>query len=299
MAGQNQALTLSRTLTTELDEGGREVAQIDNKGSTETKTVATYQNGNILTRDSTSAFQGKPNSAAVWERWSYVAGHVVDFRRGRGDKLENHYTNMKYDQQGRLTSIEYHPGPGDELQDRTDYKYSADGETIEVVQYDARGGRLRSHTQVMDDQGRVIRFEINEKDWRTKQWKPPLRVAFRYDATGRLVEQVSEPHAVENTGSEFAVPPGKVTLVYDDAKHTREIWYVEGTERLNSTVEFDGAGAIVAMRMNTDGDSGNAVQVTLECSYDDHGNWTECRRLAALGEQRRMNGLWRRRLTYR
>jgi hypothetical protein len=282
-----------------LDEEGREVAQIDNNGSTETKTVATDQNGNILTRDSTSTFEGKPNTPAVWDRWSYAAGHVVDFRRGRGDKLENHYTNMKYDQQGRLTSIEYHPGPGNELQDRTEYKYSWDGKTIDVVQYDAQGDRLRSHTQVMDDEGRVIRVEINEKDWKTKQWKPPLHVAFRYDAAGRLVEQVSEPHAVEGPGSEFAIPSGKITLVYNDAKHTRDISYVEGTERLNSTVHFDGTGAIVAMRMSTDGDAGNAIQVELECSYDDHANWTECRRWARLGEQRRMNGLWRRRLTYR
>jgi hypothetical protein len=298
MVGQSQAPTLTRTLTTELDEQGREVVQIDNNASTESKTVATYQNGKILSRDSTSTFQGKPNTEAVWDRWSYAAGHVVDFRRGRGDKLENHYTNMKYDQTGLLTSIEYHPGPSDKLQDRTEYKYSPDGKTIDVVQYDAQGDRLRSHTQVMDDQGRVIRVEINEKDWKTKQWKPPLRVGFRYDAAGRLVEQTSEPHAV-GPGSEFEVPPGKITLVYDDAKHTRDISYVEGTERLNSTVHFDGTGAIVAMRMSTDGDAGNAIQVELECSYDDHANWTECRRWARLGEQRRMNGLWRRRLTYR
>ena len=125
-----------------------------------------------------------------------------------------------------------------------------------------------------------------------------MRVAFRYDAAGRLVEQTSDPHAV-GPGSEFEVPPGKITLVYGDAKHTRDISYVEGIERLNSTVHFDGTGAIVAMRMSTDGDAGNAIQVELECSYDDHANWTECRRWAKLGELRRMNGLWRRRLTYR
>ena len=95
-----------------------------------------------------------------------------------------------------------------------------------------------------------------------------------------------------------SIPPGKITLTYDDAGHTREISYAHDGETMISKVRLDEAGATLAWGMSTER-SEPSFQAELECSYDTHGNWTECRRWVTEGSRRQDNGLWRRTITYR
>jgi hypothetical protein len=292
---QAQSPTPSWSLVTEYDAHGREVTQLEKGGVTEAKTISTYQDGRLLTRESTFTRDGKPGGPLEWNHWTYdAAGHLVDFRRGRGQTLENHYTNYKYDRQGYLINMEYHQGADDVLLNRTEYKYS-DPHTIEIIKYDADAEALRPEIRTLDDEGRVVKAEIRERDWKTHQWKTPLHVTFRYDIKGRLIEQATDQYDPKD--NEHALPPGKVTLVYDDKKRTRETSYSDGKDGLSSTVQFDEDGSIIAT--NTALASGEVNQAVLECNYDTYGNWTECRQWVASEGDRHMNKLWRRAITYR
>ena len=290
---------LSSTLTTEFDELGREVGRLEVEGISETRTVTGYRDGHIHVRDGTFKRDGKANAPDFWERWTHdEAGRVIDYRCGRGSDLENHFANVKYDRESRLTSFEYRQDPKDELQSRTEYTYEDDGRTIREVEYDEKGERLRTWTMGLD-QGRVIRVDFAERDWKSKEWKTPQRVGFRYDAKGRLVEQDAETDKLEGPGVEHAIPPGKVAISYDDTNQTRQSRYSDGSEQMNSVARLDETGAILAWGMST-GESGDATfQMVVDGTYDSRGNWTECTRWQTTGAVRKMMGLWRRTINYR
>jgi hypothetical protein len=80
---------------------------------------------------------------------------------------------------------------------------------------------------MLDDQGRVAQFEMSRKG-------SDIQVAFRYDSKGRMIEQLTKPYDVGDTGVELSIPPGKVTVGCDDANHTREISYADAKESIRS-----------------------------------------------------------------
>jgi antitoxin component YwqK of YwqJK toxin-antitoxin module len=288
--GQTHPPTPWQTLTTEFDEQWRETTKIDKQSLGETRTAMTYQNGRIVTEISNFTRDGKPSAPEEWNYWTYnAAGLINDFRRGRGHTLENHYTNLKYDQRGRLTSFEYHQGAGDALFTRTEYKYVDERRSIEEAVYDQRGERFHSRIEFLDDQGRVVQVTFNDKGSKVQR-------DFAYDAKGRPTEQVTTV-LDSNAEADPEMFPGKVTLVYDDTKHTRKISYSDGTESTSSIARFDDTGAIVESEATVDGSAGDKLE--LECSYDSHGNWTECRRWLTSEGARTANNLWRRAITYR
>ena len=140
--------------------------------------------------------QSFPNSREptprAWNYWVYdKSGKLIEYRRGSDDQIQNHDTNFKRDAKGRLTSYEYRQGPKDELESRTELRYSNDGKTVDITQHDAADAIMQSTTQSVDDQGHVVTAVIRERNWRTKQMKTPLKVSFRYDEKGRLIEQNS------------------------------------------------------------------------------------------------------------
>lgn len=221
----------------------------------------------------------------------------MEFQRSRGDKLQNHLTKINYDGGSRLTSLEYHQGPTDELFSRTEYTYQDSGNLIRMVESGAHGEQLQVVVSVVKD-GRVAAAEYAQWDSEAKRLSKPQRVAFRYDAKGRLIEQDAQADEPDGSGSEESVPPGKVTLTYDDALHTRTISYLHDRESMISRVRTDDAGATLAWGMSV-GQSAPSFEAELECRYDAHGNWTECRRWVTEGTRRQNNGLWRRTITYR
>jgi hypothetical protein len=298
---RTQSLTseVSSTVTTEFDESGQQIRRTETNGIAETRVVTTYEAGHIRARETNSFRQGKPNGLPVQERWTYDgAGRVIDFQRGQGDTLQNHLTKVAYDRESRLTSLEYHQGPADELFSRTEYTYQDGGNLIRMVETGAHGEQLQVGTSVLKD-GRVAAAEYAQWDSETSRLSKPQRVAFRYDAKGRLVEQDAQTDEPDDgPGAEESVPPGKITLTYDDAQHTRTITYIHGDESMISKVRTDDAGSTLAWGMSI-GQSEPSFQAELECSYDAHGNWTECRRWVTEGSRRHDNGLWRRAITYR
>jgi YD repeat-containing protein len=289
--GQPHPPTLSQTVTTEFDDQGREMTKVEKNTFGETKSVTAYQNGRIVTEISTFTRDEKPIHPEEWNYWTYdAAGRITDFRRGRGDTIENHYTNLKYDQQGRLTSFEYHQGLNGALFTRTEYKYADERKTIEEIEYDEHGDRFEWRSETLDGQGRVVKFELSRKD-------SEVQVALRYDSKGRMIEQLTKPYDVGSSGIELSIPPGKVTIAYDDETHTREISYAEEKETLRSITRLDETGAIVGLEIEPSGGEGG--HVALECTSDSHGNWTECRQWLTSEGNRTANKLWRRTITYR
>jgi hypothetical protein len=247
-----------------------------------------------VSQESTSSNKTRPK---FWNYWTFdPSGKLTDYRRGSGDAIQNHDTNLKRDGQGRLTSFEYRQGAKDELSSRTEFRYSPDGKTVDYTSYDATGDVTLSTTNTLDDQGHVVSVVIREWDWQTKKLKPPLRVTFRYDGKGRLIEQNTEAHEVKGPGSEQDLPPGKISITYDDAKHTKTTAYASNDGMLTSTLIYDIRGATIGM---SGGIQDRTFDVHLECSSDSHENWTNCKQIARNRGVSEVNKLWRRTITYR
>jgi hypothetical protein len=179
---------------------------------------------------------------------------------------------------------------------RTEFSYSTDGKTVDSKDYDTVGAVTQSMTKTVDDQGHVVMAVIRDRDWTTKQMKPPLNVAFRYDETGRLIEQDTAAHDFDKSGSEFELPPGKISIVYDDAKHTKTTSYSGDEGSLAFTVTSNASGATIGF---LGGANGTTLDTEIHCTDDSHGNWIACQQTVKTGGVPRVEKMWRRRITYR
>lgn len=169
------------SITSTWDEAGRVIEVVRKDHGSESDTINRYDGNRLVSQESTfpNSKQPRPKS---WNYWAYdKSGKLIEYRRGSGDQIQNHDTNFKRDAEGRMTSYEVRQGPKDELFSRTELSYSPDGKTVDFNEYDAAGAVTQSLTQTVDDQGHVVMAVIRDRDWKTKQMKAPLRVAFRYD----------------------------------------------------------------------------------------------------------------------
>jgi hypothetical protein len=105
----------------------------------------------------------------------------------------------------------------------TELRYTNDGKTVDITQHDAAGAIVQSTTQSGDDQGHVVTAVIRDRDWRTKQMKARLKVSFRYDRKERLIEQDTDAHEFDKSGSEQELPPGKISIAYSICRDTTVI----------------------------------------------------------------------------
>ena len=232
-----------------------------------------------------------------WNYWVYdKSGKLIEYRRGSGDQIQNHDTNFKRDANGRLTSYEYRQGPKDEFLNRTEFRYSADGKTVDFTEYDSTGAVIQSITETIDDQGRVVMAVIRDRDWRTKQMKTPWKVAFRYDGKGRLIEQDTDAHEFDSSGSESELPPGKISITYDDVKHTKTTSYSGNEGSLAFTTTRNASGATTGL---VGGTKGMTLDTVIHCTDDSHGNWTDCRQVVKTSGVERVEKMWRRTIGYR
>jgi hypothetical protein len=286
-----------RSITSTWDEAGRVIEVIrKDPGGSESDTIDCYDGTRLVSQESTFPNSGQPRPKS-WNYWVYdESGKLIDYRRGRGDQIENHDTNFKRDAQGRLTSYEIRQGPKDELFSRTELSYSADGRTVDFSQYGADGAVMESNTQTVDDQGHVVMAVIRDRDWETKRMKTPVKVAFRYDGKGRLIEQDTDPYEFEKSGSESELPPGKISIAYDDVKNTKITSYSGDEGSLTSTVTSSASGATIGFVIGAEGKTRNAV---VHCTDDSHGNWTACEQTVNTGGGDKVEKMWRRKITYR
>jgi hypothetical protein len=275
------------------DEEGRAIEENRKEWGFLTKTIKKYQGTRLVSEESTFRDNKKPRPK-FWNYWTYdQAGMLIEYRRGSGDELQNHDTNFKRDEQGRLMSFEYRQGAKDELSSRTEFRYSADGKTVDSALYGATGDEIRTSTQTTDDLGLVVLAVIRERDWRTKKPKTPIKVAFKYDSRGRLLEQNTDAYKVEKTGSEFELPPGKVSIVYDDLKHTKTTTYSNEEGTLTSNLTYGADGATIGYAGGT---KDEFYDMMLDCKYDSHGNWTTCQMSNRAGGTPAK--MWRRTIQY-
>jgi hypothetical protein len=284
------------TITTRYDKEGRAAEEIRKEWGLETNTINRYQGTRLVSQESTFPNSKQPRPK-FWNYWTYnQSGKLIEYRRGSGGEIQNHYTNFKRDGKGRLVSFEYRQGGKDELFSHTELRYSGDGKTVDYIFYDATGKVTRSETETLDDQGHVALVVIREQDWKTKKPKTPLKVAFRYDEKGRLLEQNSDVHGFEGAGSEHELPPGKISISYDDVKRTKTTVYSSDEGLLALTVTCDESGATIGLAGGT---KDEALDVMLECTYDSHGNWTTCRQIVENAGVSTVGKIWRRTITYR
>ena len=273
---------------------GLPVEDVRTEFGSQASMISTYQGKRLVSQEST--YPATP--VKFWEYWTYdQVGKLTEYRRGRGKEIENHDLNFTRDGEGRLTGFEYRQGPKDEPGQRTAIIYSDAGKTATTIHYNMQTGEeTDSLIQKMDDEGRVIHVEIRERDWQTKKPKTPLGVTFRYDQKGRLVEQNTDPHEFERAGSEEELPPGKISIAYDDVKQTKTTEYKNQEGSLTSTLTLDGNGATIGIIAGTPGELTN---IRIDCVYDDHGNWTTCRQVAQVSGINTVGKTWRRTITYR
>jgi YD repeat-containing protein len=285
---------LLRNLVQEFDEKGRVVTEVEIGRA---RSVMTYRDDRPLTRETTILAGGKSNGPLQQQTWTYdVAGRLTEFRSSQGGKVQNHFTNFRYDAQGRIKAREYHQGPADALQSRVEYDYSADGRRISEVTFDEKNERIQTSVRAVDERGQVSEYEFANRDWKTHEWNKPRHFRFKYDEKGRMTEQDADPEKPGTFQDEQSIPAGKVSIVFDDEKGTREIAYsLDGTE-VHSRQKLDENGAIVEMSVSS---RAGGISAVFECSYDAHGNWTECKRWGEKDGERRMSGWWTRNITYR
>jgi hypothetical protein len=285
------------SVTDTWDEAGRVIEEIRKDGVSESDTINRYVGARLVSQETTFPDSRQPVPKS-WSYWVYdPSGKLTEYRKGRADQIQNHDTNFKRDGQGRLTSYEYRQGPKDELFSMTELRYSNDGKTVDITQHDAAGAIMQTMTQSVDDQGHVVAAVIRDRDWRTKQMKTPLKVSFSYDEKGRLIEQDTDAHEFDNSGSEQELPPGKIFIAYDDVKNTKTTSYSGDEGSLVLTVTRNVRGAVIGF---TGGTAGAPLESVIDCTYDSHGNWTMCRQTSG-GPPAVDNiiKMWRRTITYR
>jgi hypothetical protein len=293
-AGPVGEVTISITST--WDEVGRVIEVIRKDHGSESDTINRYDGTRLVSQESTFPNSKRPEPKG-WSYWTYdESGKLLEYRRGSGAELQNHLTNFKRDAQGRLTSYEYRQGPNDELFSRTEYSYSADGKTADFSQYDADGAVMESTTQIVDDQGHVVTAVIRDRDWQTKQMQPPVKVAFRYDETGRLIEQNTDAYESYKSEGEAGLPPGKISITYDDAKHTKTTSYSSNEGVITSTVTSNASGATIGFLIRSEGRIRDTV---IHCTDDSRGNWIACQQTVNTDAGDKVEKMWRRTITYR
>ena len=280
------------SITATWDEAGRVIEEIRREGGAESDTINRYAGARLVSQETTFLHTRQPVPKA-WNYWVYdPSGKLTEYRRGKADQIQNHDTNFKRDAQGRLTNYEVRQGAKDELFSRTELRYLNDGKTVDITQHDAAGAIMQSTTQSVDDQGHVVTAVIRESDWQTKQMKAPLKVSFRYDKKGRLIEQDTAAHKLE---SEEDLPPGKISIAYDDVKNTKTTSYSGDEGSMVLIVTRNASGATVGL---TGGAGGVPIDSVIDCVYDSHGNWTACQQTSgrppAVGNVAKM---WRRTIT--
>jgi hypothetical protein len=278
------------------DEQGQPVAEVYSKGETQRITNFQYKGSRLLSRETTSISRGRTDATKAWANWKYNdSGKLIEFRRGKGEVLQDHYTNFKRDQQGHLLNLEWRQGRNDLLQQRTEFEYSPDGKTVRESDFDKNGVLFNSRIETLEN-GRVSKVEIHETDWRTRLPKRTITVAFKYDEQGRMIEQNTEPYQLDTNGGEFEIPIGKIYLTYDDAKRTRTTSYKIGETSVTVTFAFDESGSVLRSRREG---PGQPVDLQAEYTYDDHGNWTTCKSWDSAQGSRKLTGSGRRIIVYR
>ncbi|MEQ1887102.1 MAG: hypothetical protein ABL967_18720 [Bryobacteraceae bacterium] len=279
---------------TTYDGEGRPTEEIQDYGA-KTVTVIRYDGDKLMSREAT--IPAKKDGPKYWDYFTYnSSGKLGEYKRGQGDEIQNHELNFKRDAEGRLLGYEYRQGATDSLFRTTQFSYSADGATYSKTETDSSGDTLSITTYSLDKNGDVVRVVLQQRNWKTKTLEKPITVNLRHDARRRLVEQITVDPEFEPAGSENSLPPGTVTIAYDDDKHTKTTTYSGKLGAISSTVVHAVDGTPVSQSITT---AGRSLSTKLDYKYDSQGNWTACQLLATNSGVTKVTKVWRQTITYR
>jgi hypothetical protein len=283
------------SVRTKFDEQGHVIEKIEKRWGSQTETIYGYQDRRLVSMESTYPHAKKPVPKS-WSYWTYNnQGKLIEYRRGRGATIENHELGFQYDTKGRLFSFEYRQGANDMPFSRTEISYSADGKTVIATKRYLGTKIIDRTTSTLDDHGRVIRL-VPESEGRPMP-EQAGSVVFRYDDKGRLAEQITDARKFGGPGSEFDLPPGTISITYDDRIHTKTTKYSFPNEGpVEVVVTQDDSGATLGYTLVG---AGQHASMKLDCAYDRFGNWTSCQQVADHNGQEYIKEGFRRTIMYR
>jgi hypothetical protein len=277
--GEEKEVSVSSRLT-KYDNENRAIEVIENN-TRETRITHSYENGLLMsTRERNFTADGKPVGDEFWETYQYAAsGQLVDFKRGRGQNLENHDVS-KYDTAGHLVRREIRQGVTDAVVYIEQYAYSGKPETVKRRILILTSGAARdSGTFRFDEKGSVA--ELWTEDGYHVRWK--------YDDQHRVTEQSTDPYTPPS-GCDECPLLGAIRTSYEDNIREQTFFQPGGKAVLQRvTVQRDGSIASIRYKRPTGARTEDAPDVNrivgaithprgepyVITTWDDHGNWTE------------------------
>jgi YD repeat-containing protein len=287
------------SVRTKFDRQGRVVEQVENRWNHETDTLYGYQSDRLVSMDTT--FPDNKKAAVHWSYWTYDSGgKLKEYRRGGGSTIENHELGFQYDNKGRLLRFENRQGADDAPFSRTEVTYSNDAKRVVVTTVFAGTKIIDRSARTLDDQGRVVRVMLDSEGRATNE--QAHNIVFRYDEQGRLVEQTTDASKFSDSGVEHDLPPGTISIAYDDRTHTKTTKYSnpdEGTLEFAVVQDKSGATLAYSSKIASHKEAPQELSAKLECRYDHRGNWIKCRQVVEKDGQKTVKQEFRRTITYR
>lgn len=286
--------SVEASVRTKYDEQGRVIEKIENRFGNETDDVYRYQGGLLVSIETNYPNARKPQPIA-WNYWTYDSrGRLTEYRRGRGTEIQNHEVGFRYDNQGRLLGFDYKQGRDDQLFSHTDISYSSDGKTVVVTQTFAGTKIVDRSTRTLDEKGRVVQVALASEGRAAD--KEASIILFRYDERGRLVEQTTNAAGFSDSGAEQDLPPGTISITYDDTLHGKTTKYSSpGEGDMETFVTQDDGGATTGFGIKA---ASERTFSAIRCEYDRQGNWTRCRQISQ-SDGPRISKDFHRTITYR
>lgn len=295
---------LIRSKITTYDTDGHATEQTDQQASRETRIVSRYENGLLASTKGQviSADTGEPVGEEFWQTFKYEKGSLSDLRRGRGQKLENHLIS-EYDRSGRLIRIEVHQGENDKLIYIEQFRHTGGPPTVErrVVLPDGKSNGLAKYR--LDGADRVV--EMWGEDGYHVHWK--------YDAQGRVTEQLTDAYAVPDGCDECPIP-GNIETRYESSAREQTFFSPSGKPLLRRISQMEKDGSIASIRYEPLAKREDAPDLNrvvdaiaprdgnryVETTWDDRGNWTEKREyFRPTGGDPILQVVYRRKILYR
>lgn len=278
--GENKEV-LIHSIRSRYDAESHAIEEIDRQPSREIHTTNNYENGVLVSMrgETISSDTGKPIGDEFWQTFKYGKGRLLELRRGRGQKLENHVVS-EYDGSGNLISREIHQGENDKLIYTEQFRYTSNPPIVERRVILPNGKYKRSSKFRLDGADRVV--EIWGEDGDHVRWK--------YDTQGRMTEQLTDAYVVPD-GCDDCPIPGKIEIRYERSVREQTFFSPSGMPLLRriSQLEMDGSIASISYELLANRDDApdlNRLVDTItppagnryvETTWDDHANWTEKR----------------------
>jgi hypothetical protein len=297
---------LANSRLTKYDNENRAI-EITEHNKMETRETHSYENGLLMsTSGRTFTADGKPVGEEFWQTYQYdPSGQLVDFKRGRGQKLENHYVS-KYDTAGHLIQREIRQGLPDAIVYTEQYLYSGKPATVQRRIVTPKSGAGRDSIKFrFDEEGNVA--ELWSEDGYHVRWK--------YDNQQRVTEQSTDPYTPPGSCDECPLP-GVIRTRYEDQTREQTFFEPGGKAVLQrvTVLEKDGSIASIHYRRPADASPESAPDLNrvvgaitsprgeryVITTWDDHGNWTEKKQVfqPSVGASTTM-AIYRRKINYR